>query len=143
MKFLIADDDGEDVELFHDALFEVSPDAELLVARNGEQALNAMRSDPPAVVFLDINMPVMSGWECLETMRNDKELRNIPAIIFTTSSSTSDMEIASRLGSSCFLTKPDRFSDLKTYIVEVTGALLENRMETLGENPRLRRKVLH
>jgi CheY-like chemotaxis protein len=142
MKVLIADDDGEDVELFQDALLEVNPEAELTIARNGVQALDAMRSNPPSVVFLDINMPIMSGWECLESMRNDVELRNIPAIIFTTSASVRDMEIASRLGTACFLTKPDRFSDLKTYLSEVTGALEENRIETLSENPLLRRKIL-
>jgi CheY-like chemotaxis protein len=141
MKVLIADDDGEDVELFQDALLEVNPEAELIITRNGAQALDSMRSMPPSVVFLDINMPVMSGWECLELMRTDDQLRKIPAIIFTTSSSARDMEIAHRFGTVCFITKPDRFTDLKTYLSEVTGALEENRIETLSDNPLLRRKL--
>ena len=56
-------------------------------------------------------------------------------------SDLTQQEIANKLGTVCFITKPDRFSDLKTYLSEVTGALEENRVETLSENPLLRRKL--
>lgn len=143
MKVLIADDDSEDVELFQGALAEVNPEARLIVAANGMQALETVKTERPEVIFLDINMPLMSGWECLQAIKEDETLRDIPVIIFTTSSSPRDIEIAFNLGAACLLTKPDRYGDLKTFLSEVTHALATDRVDTLRENPLLKRRVHH
>lgn len=112
MQLLIADDDSEDIELFQEALEKVQPDAELIVTRSGREAISGLRACKPSVIFLDINMPEMNGWECLKHLKSDASFKDIPVIIYTTSSAKSDVDIASSLGADRLVTKPDRFQDL-------------------------------
>ena len=112
MQLLIADDDSEDIELFQETLENVQPDAELIVTRSGREAISGLRACKPAVIFLDINIPEMNGWECLKHLKSDASFKDIPVIIYTTSSAKSDVDIASSLGADRLVTKPDRFQDL-------------------------------
>jgi len=66
----------------------------------------------PALVLLDINMPVMTGLEVLERVRADECFRELPVFCMLTSSADSkDRSTAERLGASGFVTKPDRIAD--------------------------------
>jgi len=112
MKLMLGDDDIDDIELFHEAVKEVKPDAELIILHNGRQILSKLQTERPAVIFLDINMPEMNGWECLRSLKDDAALKHIPVVMYTTSSSKRDIEIAKDLGAFKLVTKPDRFQDL-------------------------------
>lgn len=71
------------------------------------------------MVFLDLSMPRVTGWEVLEGMRVDERLRTIPIVIFTTSSRSADKERAYALGAQHFLTKPVTFAGLVNEIEAV------------------------
>lgn len=83
MKILIVDDEKLARERIREMLKKENDIEEVLEASNGNMALETIRRDAPDVVFLDIQMPDMDGFEVLESL-SVKELLHIPAIIFAT-----------------------------------------------------------
>lgn len=72
-----------------------STSAQILVARNGQQALEMIAAQQPDLVYLDVNMPVMNGVECCRRVKQDPKLRHVPIIIvYATSKEVDDQEIA-------------------------------------------------
>ncbi len=113
--FLLADDDGDDAEIFAEALEKASPDTSFLRVEDGHKVLNYLsdtRNARPDIIFLDLNMPEMNGWQCLARLKNDMYFKDIPVIIYSTSSHPRDREIAHHLGAATFLTKPADFRTL-------------------------------
>ena len=118
---LLIDDDDDDKEIFCIALSEVDPSIECHTAIDGIQALD-MLQDPsfvPDYIFLDLNMPLMSGKECLVEIKKRPHLRNTPVIIFSTSASQKDIEETRELGAASFITKPPLISTLTDRLGEV------------------------
>ena len=118
---LLVDDDDDDKEIFCLALAEVNPSIECHIASDGIEALG-MLSDPaftPDYIFLDLNMPLMSGKECLREIKKRRHLENTSVIIFSTSASQKDIEDTSELGASAFITKPPLISTLTEKLFQV------------------------
>jgi CheY-like chemotaxis protein len=113
LLFLV-DDDMDDQEIFKSALAKVDEDLALLTATNGYDALQVLSSATklPDYIFVDLNMPRMSGLQFLKEIKNNNTLKNIPVIIYTTSSNPNDITKTRELGADDFITKPSRFSDL-------------------------------
>lgn len=116
-RFLVIDDDTDDRELFCEALASIDPVIICEQAMDGKEALAKLRAieagDKPDIIFLDINMPVMDGWQFLTQLRREDGYREIPVIVYTTSSTSKDKRIASDLGALCFITKPHAYGRLK------------------------------
>jgi CheY-like chemotaxis protein len=115
-RFLVIDDDTDDRELFTEALASVDPIIECDQATDGAEALKRLTGreiDRPDIIFLDINMPVMDGWQFLTRLKKDDVYKHIPVIVYTTSSTLKDKRIADDLGALCFITKPHAFGRLK------------------------------
>jgi len=104
----------DDQEIFKSALAKVDEDLALLTATNGYDALQVLSSATklPDYIFVDLNMPRMSGLQFLKEIKNNNTLKNIPVIIYTTSSNPNDIAKTRELGADDFITKPARFSDL-------------------------------
>ena len=66
----------------------------------------------PGLIFLDLNMPRMNGWQCLAQIRKIETLKKIPVIIFSTSKENEEFANASMLGNVYYMTKPTRLSEL-------------------------------
>lgn len=113
LLFLV-DDDIDDHEIFKSALQKVGEDLALLTATNGYEALNVLStaSTLPDYIFVDLNMPRMGGLQFLKEIKQTDTLKNIPVIIYSTSSNPSDIAKTKQLGAISFITKPSRFSDL-------------------------------
>jgi CheY-like chemotaxis protein len=113
-RFLIVDDDDDDCMLFTTALSAVAPMVSCDCATDGREALAHLENAAmrPDIIFLDINMPGMNGWDCLCKIQSNPQLRAIPVIILTTSSQKADKEKAKALGAICLFTKPDDFKRL-------------------------------
>ncbi len=119
---MIVDDDADDRDFFCHVLEEIDSSIECIVAVNGEDALNVLRKDAiqlPDFIFLDLNMPKMDGRKCLAELKKDVKLKNIPVIIFTTSSDRKDVEVTHKLGATYFLTKPSDLNILQKEIIFV------------------------
>jgi CheY-like chemotaxis protein len=113
LLFLV-DDDMDDHEIFKSALSKVDSDLTLLTASNGYEALNFLSTTGtlPDYIFVDLNMPRMDGLQFLKEIKQRDTLKNIPVIIYSTSSNPADIAKTKQLGAMSFVTKPSRFSDL-------------------------------
>ncbi len=124
-SFLVVDDDADDRELFSEALASVDSQISCEFAENAEDALNRLGGNgglKPDLIFLDINLPGMSGWQCLTQLKKTQEHRDIPVIMYSTSSHDRDREIASDLGAISFITKPSEYK----LLIEVLSAVVSH-----------------
>lgn len=120
-KILIVDDDKDDIDLFCEAIGEIDPGAVCLVANACEEALEKLRSGAdglPDLIFLDLNMPGMDGRACLRELKRDAKVRDIPVIIYTTSSHVRDRVETLNLGAAYYLTKANSFNKMRVGIAE-------------------------
>jgi len=120
-KILLVDDDLDDQKFFIDALQEISPYLNCSVANNGIEALEhlALKPPSPSVIFLDLNMPLMNGLECLKNLKSNKLYNEIPVVILTTSNNSVYKLETARLGAESYLTKANSFETLKINLKEV------------------------
>jgi len=124
---LLVDDDPNAVELFITALHGFDPDIKCYIADNGVDALKLLQSKSltlPDLIFLDLKMPIMNGFECLEEMKEDDRLKDIPVIICTTSGDEHDKAKSVILGAHYFLHKDrifQKFRDNLKSILQSTG----------------------
>lgn len=115
MVVLIADDDQEDCELFHEAIHDIDPMIKCWTARDGKQCLNVLMKElilPPDYIFLDINMPLMNGKDTLIEIKKNTKLRDIPVVMYSTTSDTKEIQSYYKLGAHDFLIKPNNFNKL-------------------------------
>ena len=103
-KILLVDDTRLVLEL--EKSFLKLSHVEVLTAANGAEALELIRKDPPDLIFMDLNMPVMDGIACCTELKADPFLGSIPVIMLTTAGREGDRERAKNAGCDDFLTKP-------------------------------------
>jgi CheY-like chemotaxis protein len=116
---LLADDDLDDCDFFSDVFLENFPDIKLSVSNNGAVLMNLLEGPlkPEAdLIFLDLNMPVLSGPECLQKIRTSLQLNKHIVVIFTTSSSPFDIQSMYALGANYYITKPAEYNHLSKLI---------------------------
>ena len=113
-NILHIDDDADDQELFLTAIHQVSPDINCIALSDATEALQQLQKNElqPDVIFLDLNMPVMNGEQFLTEIKKDQALKDIPVIIFSTSSQPNTIRQTKELGATDFITKPDRYQEL-------------------------------
>lgn len=114
---LYAEDDLDDLFMIRQAFEQFDGSTQLLHASNGFEAIEQlnqakMENHLPCLVILDINMPGMNGREALIRIRQSDDFKNIPVVLFTTSSSELDKAFAKKWGAE-FITKPLIFSELE------------------------------
>jgi len=111
---LLIDDDVDDHEIFIEALQDVKIHYQCVTAINGQEAITLLTKSGlvPDYIFLDLNMPIMSGKICLAEIKKITALQDIPVIIYTTSSYSNDIEETQRLGATHFLVKPSSIATL-------------------------------
>ena len=113
-RILLIDDDTEDHEIFKSALSQFSESLECTTFSSAIEALKMLTSKElnPDVIFLDLNMPIMSGQDFLREAKMRSEIQHIPIIIFSTSSNAATIKATKGMGAIDFITKPDRFDKL-------------------------------
>lgn len=116
MLVLCVDDDADDYEIFCEAVAMSLPQAKTLRANDGQSALVLLEElvVVPDYIFLDINMPVMNGKEFLSHVKKDRRLKEIPVIMYTTSSEEREKNAFQKMGASGYIVKPTDFSSLVT-----------------------------
>lgn len=118
--FLI-DDDPDDLDFFEIALETSGIPYILSKAENAIKAMEIINDIKPVpdYIFLDLNMPLLSGIECLRLIKENPLLSSIPVIIFTTSSYHKDIEDAKSLGATHFLTKTPNIQHLSNILNDI------------------------
>ena len=116
VTILLADDDEGSRTIFLEAMNDIAPHVNVRIAINGRKLMsNLLMSDEPLpdIIFLDLNMPLKNGWECLREIRNNERLKDIPVIIYSTSANREHIDQTYEGGANFYLIKPDSFNDLK------------------------------
>jgi CheY-like chemotaxis protein len=117
-RILLVEDDPQDVELTMTALQEYNLSNEVVVARDGEEALDYLYSrgqfsdrddNHPAVVLLDLKLPKINGLEVLQQVRSDQRLKLLPIVILTSSHEEKDLVRSYELGVNAYVVKPVDF----------------------------------
>lgn len=113
-----ADDDEDDLLFFKEAAEKISSDSHseitLHLHKNGEHLIESIKKNKPynGVVFLDINMPLKSGFQLLEEIRKEPEIQTFPVIMYSTSSNQDNVEKSRELGANFYVIKPYEFGHL-------------------------------
>ncbi len=120
-NIFLTDDDADDCMLFSEALHEIYSESEarLIIASDGVklmQALDESVPPPPEVIFLDLNMPRKNGFECLDEIRRDPKLKDIPVVIYSTSSNNDIVNRTYQQGANYYICKPQSYTLLKRTI---------------------------
>jgi len=120
-NFFLADDDPDDLELFDEALRGIDSSIEFNFASNGKELIEKLRLDghTAQIIFLDINMPEMNGWECLENLKKEDQLKDIPVIMYSTSSTEAYGKRAINSGALAFYVKPHSFLLLQDFLKSI------------------------
>jgi CheY-like chemotaxis protein len=117
----LADDDEDDCILFHDALEECCTNYKLVIARNGQHLMDLLKqsNQTPDLLFLDLNMPLKNGFECLGEIKQDLELQHIPVIIFSTTAQENAIDETFKAGAHLYICKPNDFRKLREVIEKI------------------------
>jgi CheY-like chemotaxis protein len=127
--FLLAEDSESDVTLMKEAFDKAQVSNPLRVVSNGKEVIAYLRGDPPyndrqahplpLALLLDLNLPAQNGFEVLEWVRRQPNLKRLIVIVLTASNRAADADRAYELGANFYLTKPASFNKL----VEMTVCL--------------------
>lgn len=119
-RILLAEDDPKDVELTISALSEYNLVNDILVVRDGVEALDyllrrgAFALEPegnPIVILLDLKMPKLDGIQVLREIKSQPPLQMIPVVVLTSSNEPQDLETCYRLGANAYVVKPVKFTN--------------------------------
>jgi len=119
-RILLVEDNPSDIELTKRALEKSKLGSQLIVKEDGEEALKFLfeecgidgADDYPALILLDLKLPVMDGMEVLRRVKTDDRTKRIPIVVLTTSSEEDDIDNSYDLGANAYIRKPvdnDRF----------------------------------
>lgn len=131
MLIQIIDDDTDDLELFSEAVQAADPAVKCLVSANCQKAILDLNRQPvlPDYIFMDVNMPVMNGKECLQYIKHHTRLKRIPVIMFSTTSNGKEIDEFIRSGAMEFIVKPTSFQKL----VEIIQHIFSGKPSSRGQ----------
>jgi CheY-like chemotaxis protein len=118
----LADDDEDDRLFFTDAFEELKINTIVNTVNNGRELLNFLNHPEtvlPNIIFLDLNMPILNGIDCLKEIKQDDKFKDIAIAIYSTSSSDQDVENTFVLGANIYIKKPSNFNELKKILSDV------------------------
>ncbi len=122
----LVDDDKDDRDLFTEVLSELSLKTEIATFNNGVDLMaNLLDQNQklPDVIFLDLNMPLMNGEECLADIRREPQLYAIPVVIYSTYFDEHKVALLREKGADRYLQKPTSYDQLKVSIERTITSL--------------------
>lgn len=118
----LAEDDEDDRLFFTDAFDELKINTIVNTVNNGKELLNFLNHPEtvlPNIIFLDLNMPILNGIDCLKQIKLNDKFNDIAIAIYSTSASDQDIEDTFVLGANIYIKKPSNFDDLKKTLSDV------------------------
>jgi CheY-like chemotaxis protein len=126
VEILLVEDDPGDVLITREAIESSKVANRLSVVSNGEEALHFLRGEPPfadaprpGLILLDLNLPRLDGREVLARIKGDPDLRRIPVVVLTTSSSDEDIVRSYDLHANAYVTKPVDFEQFMRVVRQI------------------------
>ena len=141
LKVLLADDDADDRSFFEKALSEIPIETSLATVNDGEELMDYFSKNPdqlPDVLFLDLSMPRKGGFECLNDMKDNVKLKDIPVVMFSTSYTQNFnyelgmIGVLYKIGVQDYIRKPGTIAELKELILHsLQKVIKESRMNLM------------
>ncbi|WP_337042243.1 response regulator [Emticicia sp. 17c] len=116
---ILADDDEDDQIFFREAMSETVSSVTLNTAKDGIELMSMLAHNLPDAIFLDLNMPFKNGQECLSEIKNNWRYKNIPVVIYSTSSNIDQINSTFKAGANLYISKPDSYLKLKIILKKV------------------------
>lgn len=121
-KILIVDDEAHIRILLERALIDFEDEGvEILMAENGEEALELIKTENPALVFLDVMMPTMNGFDVCNAVKNELKLEDVYIVMLTAKGQEYDKEKGAEVGADVYMTKPFDPDEIYDKVEEVLG----------------------
>lgn len=114
-NLILAEDDDDDIEFFTDVIAEISTDIKINVTKNGNELMTLLEIEKelPDFIFLDLNMPKKSGFECLKEIRSSEKWKAIKVVILSTTSDQEQIKEVYKMGADLYLQKATSYSTFK------------------------------
>jgi CheY-like chemotaxis protein len=125
VHIVLADDDPDDCFIFSSLSKEVSEKITITCLGDCLALLEYLETNKaPDIIFLDLNMPVLSGQDCLRKIKQQAEWKHIPIVIYSTASRTEIIDQCYKLGANLYIVKPNDTNRLKQLIDSTLKQLL-------------------
>ena len=113
-NIIVVDDDVEDFLILKDAFAENHYEGEIISCKSGDELFRTLSDNDtlPALIILDISLPIKDGFEILYDIKLDARLRKIPLIILSMHSNQVNRDKAYDLGANCYIKKPMKYTDM-------------------------------
>lgn len=122
-KILLVEDDEDDYFFFNYTFTSFYPDSEVIRVYDGLMLSSLMQTGfTPDVIFLDINLPFKSGIECLKDIRRNCKCGDVQVIMYSTSSTATDINKSFKAGADFYITKPTMFSSALKQFATLFGS---------------------
>jgi len=103
---LLVEDDEDNRDLVSFVIARSRLDVSLVIAENGQEAVDKAFANPPNLILMDMQMPVMDGWQAVPLLKADSRTKDVPVIAFTAQAKPEDKQRAREMGCSDYYTKP-------------------------------------
>lgn len=137
IDIMLADDDKDDCNFFREALEELPFLSKLTTLHDGQQLLQHLSQTAinlPDVLFLDLNMPRKSGFDCLTEIKANNQIKSIPVIILSTSLEHRIANLLYKNGARHYIRKPSHFSQLKQIIHLAINKVIKEKYAPLTQD---------
>jgi CheY-like chemotaxis protein len=132
IEILLVEDNPGDVRLTRESLHDAKVNNNMIVAGDGIEALACLRQEGqyahtarPDLILLDLNLPRMNGFEVLDAIKEDPDLKRIPVVVLTTSQAEQDIIQSYNLYANAYVTKPVDLEQFIKVIKSIEGFWLE------------------
>ncbi len=121
-KILIVDDEAHIRILLERTLIDFEDDGvEILMAENGEEALELIKTEQPNLVFLDVMMPKMNGFDVCHTVKKELKMDDVYIVMLTAKGQEYDKQKGTDVGADVYMTKPFDPDEIYDKVEEVLG----------------------
>lgn len=120
MKKILIVDDEPNIVMTLEYTFKKS-NYEVFIARDGQEALDILKSNFPDVIILDIMMPMVDGFATLEQIRKDENLKHTKVLFLSAKNKESDIEKGMALGADAYMTKPFSIKKVVEKVEDLLG----------------------
>jgi CheY-like chemotaxis protein len=103
---LLVEDVEDNRDLVSFVIARSRMDVSLVIAENGQEAIDKAFANPPHLILMDMQMPVMDGWHAVPLLKADERTKDVPVIAFTAQAKPEDKQRAREMGCSDYYTKP-------------------------------------
>jgi len=108
---ILADDDEDDRDIFRDVIEQINPKIKVQIVSNGISLIDLLKHYAPDLLFLDLEMPHKNGLECLSEMRANPRLKDLPVVVFSSTTRPANIQAAYDMGADLFLIKEASFQE--------------------------------